>query len=201
MNRSFRRILLATLAMACLALPLACQNNFTQTRLSPNTPVGVWASPTPTYTLGPGCPFPVYRDVTGNLNGAPVTGNTCDNPNRFLDTGYGVFAPDELFLFQVDVFSKVTASVCGGAAWDTAMYLRTACDQSSSTIVRDDDGCGTRESRLSADLLPGTYYLILDGFLNSSECGAYSLNLRRDPMTPTPTPTFPPTPTATPTPT
>jgi hypothetical protein len=176
-------------------MPVACQRNFSASRLSPVTPEGAWASPTPTYTLGPGCPYPVARDITFNVNGSPVNGATCGGVNRFLELGYGASAPDEVFLLRVATPGLMTFSLCGGADFDTVLYLRTQCDVPGTTLDYDDDGCGALQSRLSLDLPAGTYYLILDGYNSATDCGNYSLSVQRSENTATPTPTRTPTPT------
>jgi len=195
-----RHILSWVVLLAVLVFPVACQRNFSTPRLSPVTPEGAWASPTPTYTLGPNCPHPVARDITFNLDAGPVTGNTCNSTNRFMDLPYGTSAPDDVFLLRLDAPARVTFSLCGSSAWDTFVYLRLLCDQSSTTLARDDDGCGALRSRLTADLPVGEYYFILDGYSLATECGPYSFTVQREPtFTPTPVPTSTPTPTPTPT--
>jgi len=54
---------------------------------------------------------------------------------------------------------------------------------------------------LSVNLSPGVYYVILDGYNVSSDCGPYSISLVSDPNTATPTPTWTEAPIWTPTPT
>jgi hypothetical protein len=62
--------------------------------------------------------------------------------------------------------------LCGLAAWDTYLYLGYGfC---SSDIALDDDGCGTLQSRITAFLSAGTYFLTLEGF-SETGCGDYQL--------------------------
>ena len=81
---------------------------------------------------------------------------------------------DRVYAVTVPCAGNYSFTTCGGASWDTYLYLRTApCGGSSIAI--NDDACGL-QSRVSAILQPGTYYIHVEGFSSSSQ-GAFNLSV------------------------
>jgi len=81
---------------------------------------------------------------------------------------------DRVYAVTVPCAGNYSFTTCGGASWDTYLYLRTApCGGSSIAI--NDDACGL-QSRVSAYLQPGTYYIHVEGFSSSSQ-GAFNLSV------------------------
>jgi hypothetical protein len=79
--------------------------------------------------------------------------------------------------FSVDITGSGTLSVttCGYASWDTAMQLFSGSCGSLSSIVCNDDDCGSYRSTVSATVSPGTYYVRVGGY--SSATGSFSLDV------------------------
>jgi len=141
------------------------------------------------------CAYLPLADVTGNINGSPVVGNTTGHSLKFSAcNGAGLSAPDDLYAFSLATTQVFTASLCGGATFDTVLYLRTDC-ASSTCLASSDDYCST-QSQFTVTLGPGNYYLIVDGY--GSYYGAYSMTLSALPLG---APTYTPTAIATRTPT
>ena len=107
---------------------------------------------------------------------APFTGvgfNTCgqndDNGLRpSQDYTYCVVIPDA---------SDWTFSLCSSSAeWNSYLYLTSACD--GQIIAQSDDICGSHASIDCISLLPGNYYLTVEG-LTVFDCGAFILDITR----------------------
>jgi len=81
---------------------------------------------------------------------------------------------DRVYAVNIPCNGSYTFSTCGGASWDTYLYLRSApCGGSS--IALNDDACGLQSS-VTAILTPGTYYIHVEGFSSASQ-GSFNLNV------------------------
>lgn len=98
--------------------------------------------------------------IIGNNLGA------CDNSN--LRVG-----EDLTYAITVNCPATYTFSTCGGATWDTYLYLTAA--PGSSVIASNDDACSLQSS-ISTYLAPGTYYLTLEPYSNGGG-GNFTLNV------------------------
>ncbi len=96
--------------------------------------------------------------VSGNTAGA---GNNC------------TLRSSQEQIIQVDIpcNDTWTFSLCGGATWDTYLYLSTSC--CGPSISLNDDACGL-QSQIVTALTPGTYYVTVEAF-SSGTTGAYTL--------------------------
>lgn len=218
MNRIFRILWVLPL----LLLPLACKKNrdlvsplppeaptATATESPTATPTGTWDLPTHTPTRTPSptitwTPWPAadcalfVADLTANIDGAPVTGDTRGKANRFVD-GNLTASPDDLYRFTLSAPATLSISLCGSATvWDSYLQLRPGdCNQAPMAV--DDDGCGSNLSAMELALAAGTYWLIVDGWGSiAPEAGPYVLSISNY-RSPTPTPTATATETASPT--
>ncbi|HHZ65900.1 MAG TPA: hypothetical protein EYN51_10485, partial [Flavobacteriales bacterium] len=69
---------------------------------------------------------------------------------------------DRIYEVNISCAGSYTFTTCGGASWDTYLYLATgAC--SGSLIALNDDACGLQSS-VSAFLTPGAYYIHIEGW-------------------------------------
>ena len=59
--------------------------------------------------------------------------------------------------------------------YDTLIHLRTRCDDPNSEIACNDDWAGLASRILVPRMQPGTYFLMLDGYLGES--GAATLQV------------------------
>lgn len=82
---------------------------------------------------------------------------------------------DMQYQFTAGFSGTYTFSTCNGATWDTYLYL-SSNNCNSGNIAYNDDDCGL-QSTLSATLTAGnTYYLLIEGYSNSSS-GSYTISV------------------------
>jgi MYXO-CTERM domain-containing protein len=125
---------------------------------------------------GPGdrCDAPLPITPTGTQT---LTGDTTHAQNDYAGSCVGGGARDRVYSFTLTSETLVDAQVTG---FDTGLYLRTICDQTSTEVACNDDSTppGGTGSRIVRILDPGTYYLVVDGFGTSA--GAYTLTISFD---------------------
>ncbi len=109
------------------------------------------------------------------LSNGDIAGNTSGGGNDFEGSCQSNNGSDRVYVFTVAETIKITFEASG---FDTVMYLRSDCDDTASQIACDDDGGASHNARISEDLDPGTYYLIVDGFGENE--GAFTLNTKLD---------------------
>jgi hypothetical protein len=130
---------------------------------------------------------PVWYDITGNINGSPVVGNTSGSVTSYLGSNCsGADAPQSLYSFTLGSSATVSITTCGGASWDTQLILWDSFN--ASITCNDNSSCGD-QSTILIGLAAGTYHLIMTGNGSSgSYSGSYSLYISTVSPTPTPTP-------------
>ena len=89
---------------------------------------------------------------------------------------------DRVYEIEIPECGDYTFSMCGGASWDTYLYLRTAACGGSS-IALNDDACGL-QSQISTFLTSGTYYIHVEGWSASSQ-GSFNMSVSGTIFTPT----------------
>ena len=89
---------------------------------------------------------------------------------------------DRVYEVEIPECGDYTFTTCGGASWDTYLYLRTAACGGSS-IAFNDDACGLQSS-VTSFLTSGTYYIHVEGWSASSQ-GAFNLSVSGTIFTPT----------------
>ena len=83
---------------------------------------------------------------------------------------------DRVYAVNVTCAGSYTFSMCGGASWDTYLYLSTQpCG--GSLIALNDDACGLQSS-ITATLGVGTYYVSVEAY-SSFSSGAFTLNVSK----------------------
>lgn len=110
------------------------------------------------YTRGTSCAnaIPLGNVSPGFGSYTHYNSNECYSNNFATSPGNDVF-----YAINVTAATGVTVSLCGGATWNTYLYL---LDGSCTSIASDDDGCGLNTSVLSYGICtPGTYYIVVDG--------------------------------------
>lgn len=107
--------------------------------------------------------------VTSNTSYASTTVGACD------DCSYRS-SNDRVLEMEITCAGNYTISTCGGASWDTYLYLSTApCG--GSLIAINDDNCGLQSS-ITTFLSVGTYYLTVEGFSSLSQ-GAFTVDISK----------------------
>jgi len=102
----------------------------------------------------------------GAFNVSSTTAGACDD--NTLRSGY-----DRTYQFDVTCAGNYNISLCGGATWDTYLFLSSAVN--SGVISSNDDFCSL-QSQISANLSAGTYYITVEAFTNGTT-GAFTLNV------------------------
>ncbi|MBI5499913.1 MAG: putative metal-binding motif-containing protein [Deltaproteobacteria bacterium] len=120
-------------------------------------------------------------DATG-----PVSGTTVGGFDDFSSACGGSGGQDVTYELQVAAPSRFVAEIAPMAAgdWDTVLYLRSACDNDTATVLACNDdyaGIGLRSHIEVASLAAGTYYLTVDG-LGSYASGTYTMNVTLNPL-------------------
>jgi hypothetical protein len=98
-----------------------------------------------------------------------VTGNTAGAGNNCTLRG----SQDQIIQVDIPCNDTWTFSLCGGATWDTYLYLSNSC--CGPSIALNDDACGL-QSRIITTLAAGTYFITVEAF-STGTTGAYTLNV------------------------
>jgi len=123
-----------------------------------------------------GCAFgPAYvpcGDQNVPMASGSFSGSTAGAGNDFTDYS----SQDYAYSFTATRNSRVTASLCGGATWDTRLVAYDATDACAGPqLVQNDDACGL-QSTINFDVVAGrSYVVVVEAF--SSGSGPYTLTL------------------------
>lgn len=121
------------------------------------------------------CPcIPPPGGIDNSIN--IITNSTIVNSSTFSacnDCNYRS-SEEEVLEVAITCGGDYTFTLCGGATWDTYIYLS---DQpcGSNILAFNDDNCGLQSS-ITSNLLPGLYYLVIEGYSSASQ-GNYSLEV------------------------
>jgi hypothetical protein len=166
--------------LAWVHIPQCAEGNCQTSCLAPGT-YALWCGcsefsdhPCSDYVLTLECepctPPPCTPDfeITGT---GTVSGNTCnalnDCPTRTSE--------DQIVAVTIPAEGTYTFSLCPAGSWDTYMYLDVSCC-SASHLTSNDDFCGTTSQFSYTFSVPGTYYVLIEGYA-SSDCGSWVLNI------------------------
>jgi len=126
------------------------------------------------FTVG-ALPFTGTGDTTGFNNDYGYSTGQCPGEGT-----WGNGAPDQIWAFTPAADGPYSIQLTG-TGFDSNLYVVTDCDDIANTCLgADDDICSNCTENLSLDLLGGTtYYIVVDGFSNSSitNDGAYELTV------------------------
>lgn len=102
---------------------------------------------------------------------ASFTANGCENHS------HNSLRPSDEATYCVIIphASDWTFTLCGSGEWNSYLYLTSEC--SGGIIAQDNDGCspGGLSKIECISLMPGNYYLTIEGF-NAADCGQFYLN-------------------------
>ncbi|MBI2259556.1 MAG: hypothetical protein HYU67_11770 [Flavobacteriia bacterium] len=110
-----------------------------------------------------------------NYNGTTVNAtNTGEGALPACGTAPG--APGVWYVFVGDG-SVVTASLCTAGTYDTKInvYGGTACNNITSCIASNDDGCGTQSTVTFSTNVGTKYYILVNGYSNAT--GTFTLSV------------------------
>lgn len=113
---------------------------------------------------------------------ATVNGNTSLSTTNALSSSC-VTTPvgnDEAWTFELDEPAAVTIALSGNT-FDAVLSLRAVCAQDSTEISCVDNATASGDETLRATLDAGRYVVVVQG-ASSSDAGAYTLQLSRDPL-------------------
>ncbi|MEM7037470.1 MAG: T9SS type A sorting domain-containing protein [Bacteroidota bacterium] len=82
---------------------------------------------------------------------------------------------DRIYAITLPCNTSFTFDLCGGASWDTYLYLGSTC--CAADFGQNDDFCGLQSS-ITATVGPGPVYITVEAF--SSGSGAYNLNVTQN---------------------
>lgn len=120
---------------------------------------------------------PCIPPLGGIDNSISITTNSTDFTSSTFsacnDCSFSA-STDEVIEFEITCNGDYTFTLCGGATWDTYLYLS---DQpcGGNVIAFNDDDCGL-QSTITSYLNTGLYYLAIEGWSTSSQ-GDYNLNV------------------------
>lgn len=104
--------------------------------------------------------------------GERVTGDTARGASR-LDPSCGQGGgPERVYTFELTEPARAAVSL--ESTFDAILSLRTGCEDGAELACNDDYG-DPRRSRVEANLAPGVYYVVVDGFPGAM--GEFSLAL------------------------
>ena len=107
--------------------------------------------------------------------GRTVNGDTNGKQDDFQATCAGnAQSPDEVYRVRVTRRSHVRVRM--SSDYDGALHLRRDCADPATELSCNDDAEDNRHSMVEADVEPGTYFVVVDGFRTGSQ-GSYSLDL------------------------
>jgi len=159
----------------------------------PDADVGIDASPidaaldapadAPTVDAGPdgseglecGTGTQVFELPANGLATGSASATTPGNLQSVSCQGRGA---ETVYLFTVEHPVTMVATTDGpGTTLDTVLYLRRACGDSTTELTcNDNTDASHTSSRITADLTPGTYYLVVDG-RTVGAAGNYALSV------------------------
>jgi hypothetical protein len=112
--------------------------------------------------------------------GRTVNGSTAGRSNDFEASCAGnARSGDAVYRLRVTRREHVVVDMTSD--YDGALYLRRTCTDRASELACNDDHADQRTSHVEADLEPGTYFVVVDGFGPSSS-GGYSLRYASTPL-------------------
>ena len=123
------------------------------------------------------------RAVAALTPGETTRGTTSGGDRLHATCGNRAQSPERVYSLRLNERHHVSIAV--QSDYDSVVYVRTACERESSEIACNDDDTSQRTSRIEADLDPGQYFVVVDGFYQNNT-GAFSLTATlSDPRPPT----------------
>ena len=107
--------------------------------------------------------------------GRTVTGDTSSSRDRFQASCAGGARSADL-VYQLVLTRRSRVRINATQQYDGAIYLRRDCVDPSTEIACNDDSPDNRHSSVDSVLDPGTYFVFVDGFADSSQ-GSFTMDV------------------------
>lgn len=112
------------------------------------------------------------------LAGGQFMFDTRDRENFYeANCAAGAAGGEAVYSLRLEQPRNVTVEITQ-ATFDTALHMRTVCDDPATQVVCDDDGGAGTLSRISRQLQPGEYFIFVDGFSNRSGTGTVQFTIQ-----------------------
>ena len=122
-------------------------------------------------------------ELVDDVVAVPVAGgrfmfDTRNRPNNYSSNCAANAAGGEIvYALRLERARNVTVEITE-ATFDTALHMRTLCDDAATQLVCDDDGGLGTLSRFSQQLQPGEYFIFVDGFGERSGTGTVQFTIQ-----------------------
>lgn len=112
--------------------------------------------------------------------GAVITGNTSGGRHSMDGSCFEGGSPELYYQVEVAVASRLSLDVV--ASYDAAVYLLRQCGSLDGELACNDDAGDRRRSHAEAQVEPGTYIVVVDGY--GGENGAFELRVTAEALVP-----------------
>lgn len=112
--------------------------------------------------------------------GAVISGDTSAGRNSMDGSCFEGNSPELYYRLEVAVLSQVTLDMV--SSYDGAVYILRECGAPDSEVACNDDFGDRRHARVQAQLEPGTYIVVADGY--GGESGTFELRITSEPLVP-----------------
>ncbi len=127
------------------------------------------------YTRGDNCNNPL---VLGALNPGGTLSHF--NSNECYNNNYGNPGRDVFYRFTINQAMGVRISLCGGATWNTSLFLLNANCTNLLYSNNNSPTCAPQSLILENICTPGDYIVVVDGWTNAEQ-GVFTLTISEDP--------------------
>jgi hypothetical protein len=161
------RVAIAFVALASCAPAATSRGTTTATTATHATTTS--SAPPPSDTVESAC-----RNAPLLEAGQTIRASTTHRPDLFhASCAYGAGSPDAVYRVHIDRPTHAAFRVSAG--YDAALHLRRVCPDGHTEIACNDDSTDERHSAVEADLGPGDYFVVVDGYESHNE-GFYALS-------------------------
>jgi len=135
-----------------------------------------WSSGEGAYTLATSCGAPIVSE--GDL----MCGSSVDGDTSGAASVVGSASGEHFYRLTVPLPREYTFSTCDGVGHDTILRLFAGghLEANSTQVAANDDACPGFKSRITMQLLPGVYTVIVEGYSTSE--GVYTLSTSCGPL-------------------
>ncbi|MBI5487329.1 MAG: hypothetical protein HY905_08355 [Deltaproteobacteria bacterium] len=126
-------------------------------------------------------PTPVNDTCAGAITLTPprdATGTTCNAAADYTPTCGGASTAGRDVVYRLDITSPsnvVLETDTGTPGWDALLHLHSGATCPGAEVACNDDiAPGDLDARITTTLVPGTYWVVVDGF-NAASYGAFTL--------------------------